>query len=62
MWNDLLRAFCLVLVLEGLWPMLVPDRWREMLLRISQVENRHVRLAGAVAVSGGLLLLHLLRD
>lgn len=27
--DDLLRAFGLVLILEGLLPLLVPTRWRE---------------------------------
>jgi uncharacterized protein YjeT (DUF2065 family) len=62
MWNDLLRALCLVMVIEGLWPLLAPDRWREMLNRIAAVDSRHLRVAGAVAVSSGLLLLHLLRQ
>ena len=61
MWNDLFRALCLVLVIEGLWPLLAPDRWRDMLAKIITVDSRNLRIAGAAAVSSGLLLLHLLR-
>ena len=61
-WNDLLRALCLVVVIEGLWPLLAPDRWRQMLMQVSAVESRKLRVAGAVAVISGLLLLHLLRQ
>ena len=61
-WDDLLRALGLVMVIEGLWPLLAPDRWREMLNRIAAVDSRYLRVAGAVAVSSGLLLLHLLRQ
>ena len=62
MWTDLLRALCLVLVIEGLWPFLAPERWREMLLKVSGVDTRTLRIAGAIAVSTGLVLLHLLRE
>jgi uncharacterized protein YjeT (DUF2065 family) len=61
MWADLFRALCLVLVIEGLFPFLAPERWREMLLKVSGVDTRTLRIAGAVAVSTGLILLHLLR-
>jgi uncharacterized protein YjeT (DUF2065 family) len=62
MWEDLFRALCLVLVIEGLFPFLAPDRWREMLLKVSGIDTRTLRIAGAVAVSTGLILLHLLRE
>jgi uncharacterized protein YjeT (DUF2065 family) len=62
MWDDLFRALCLVLVIEGLLPFLAPERWREMLLKVSGVDTRTLRIAGAVAVSTGLILLHLLRE
>lgn len=61
-WDDLFRALALVLVIEGLMPLVAPQRWREVLLRVaSQVDERSLRIFGAVMVGAGLLLLHLLR-
>lgn len=62
LWSDLLRALCLVMVIEGLWPLLAPDRWKTVLTQVVGVESRSLRMAGAVAVGSGLILLHLLRQ
>jgi uncharacterized protein YjeT (DUF2065 family) len=62
LWLDLLRALCLVLVIEGLWPLLAPDRWKSVLVQVSGLDSRSLRVAGAVAVGSGLVLLHLLRQ
>ena len=62
LWNDLLRALCLVVVIEGLWPLLAPDRWKSVLAQVVQLDSRNLRIAGAVAVGSGLILLHLLRS
>lgn len=62
LWSDLLRALCLVLVIEGLWPLLAPDRWKRVLIQVTGVDSRSLRIAGAVAVGSGLVLLHLLRQ
>lgn len=57
MWPDLLRALALVLVIEGLMPFLAPERWREMMLRLSDVDGRSLRLFGGVLIGVGVLLL-----
>ncbi len=62
LWSDLLRALCLVMVIEGLWPLLAPDRWKSVLLQVTGMDSRSLRIMGAVAVSSGLILLHLLRQ
>lgn len=59
-WSELLRALGLVMVIEGLMPFAAPTRWRSMLLTIAQIEGHSLRIAGALAIAGGLLLLHLL--
>lgn len=61
MWEDLLRALALVMVIEGLMPFLAPERWREMILRVTTVDTRGLRLFGGVLIVIGLVLLHLLR-
>jgi len=60
MWLDLFRALALVLVIEGLMPFLAPERWREMLLQVSTVDARSLRLFGGVMIGTGLVVLHLL--
>jgi uncharacterized protein len=62
LWADLLRALCLVLVIEGLWPLLAPERWKAVITEVARLDNRSLRVAGAVAVGSGLILLHLLRQ
>lgn len=59
MWLNLLQAFALVLVLEGLMPFLAPERWRELMLQLCHVDNRYLRLYGGGAVVVGLLILQL---
>ena len=61
MWEDLLRAFALMLVLEGLLPFLVPHRWREMVVNVARADNRSLRLFGGLLLGSGLILLHFLR-
>ena len=57
MWPDLLRALALALVIEGLMPFLAPERWREMMLRLSDVDGRSLRVFGGVLIGVGVLLL-----
>ncbi|MBL0719984.1 DUF2065 family protein [Piscinibacter sp. Jin2] len=56
--DDLLRAFGLVLILEGLLPLLVPTRWREAFQQLLQLRDGQLRFVGALSLAaGGLLLL-----
>jgi len=60
-WQDLWRALALVMVLEGLFPFLAPNKWRRTLLQVSQTDPRFLRVvAGGVLISG-LFLLQFLR-
>lgn len=59
MWTDLLRALALVMVIEGLMPFLAPERWREMLLRVSTTDGRSLRMFGGGLIATGVVLLHL---
>jgi len=56
-WVDILRALALLLVLEGLMPLLAPSRWRAALRRFELASPGQIRLAGFVAVAAGLVLL-----
>jgi uncharacterized protein YjeT (DUF2065 family) len=61
MWDELLAAFGLMLVLEGIIPFLNPGTLRQTLLRLAQLEDRILRIAGLASMAGGLLVLYLLR-
>lgn len=61
MLDSLLLALGLVLVLEGLMPLLVPRRWRAMFLQLMALSDGQLRFVGMIAVLGGLLLMLLLK-
>lgn len=61
MWQELAVAFSLVLVLEGVFPFVCPDRWRLWLYRLADMEGRHLRIVGLLSVLSGLALLSWLR-
>lgn len=60
MWQDLARAFALVLVLEGLWPFLSPARWRNSVLRVASLDDRRLRSFGLASMICGLVVLQVL--
>lgn len=60
MLDDLWAAFALYLILEGLLPALMPERWREAMRSISQQDPRLIRVAGIVTMLSGAFLLHAL--
>ncbi|WP_431688232.1 DUF2065 domain-containing protein [Hahella sp. NBU794] len=62
MWRELGIALCLMLVLEGVLPFLYPRRWRNMVVRLAQVDDGTMRLAGFVSMLVGTALLYLIRQ
>ena len=61
MWDELLAAFGLMLVLEGIMPFLNPRALRQTLLRMAQLEDRMLRFAGLASMGLGLLVLYFFR-
>ena len=57
MWHELAIAFCLMLVIEGILPFLAPDRWRNMLRLVDQIDDRTMRLLGLASMLTGMVLL-----
>ncbi len=53
-------ALALVLVLEGLGPMLVPRLWRRMILAISQLPDRLLHRFGGGIVVAGVVIYYML--
>lgn len=60
-WGDLLAAFALYLIIEGLLPFASPDSWRKSLAMISQFNNGQLRFFGLATIIAGLLLLFFAR-
>ena len=52
---NLLMAFGLMLVLEGLLPLLAPQAWRETFLRMTTLKDGQLRFVGLISMLGGLL-------
>ncbi|HGX94172.1 MAG TPA: DUF2065 domain-containing protein [Candidatus Tenderia sp.] len=61
MWQDLLAAIALVLVLEGLLPFLSPGRMRTLYQQMASADDRTIRITGLVSMVGGVVLLYLVR-
>jgi hypothetical protein len=56
-WSDLLAAFALYLVLEGLLPFVSPGSWRKSLLMLTQFKDGQLRFFGLASLLVGLGLL-----
>jgi len=57
MGENLLLAFALMLVLEGVVPFLAPQAWRETFRRLIAMSDGQIRFIGLTAMIAGLILL-----
>jgi len=60
--RDLGVALALLLIIEGLLPFLAPDRFREAMRRLTEIDSKTMRWAGFVSMIAGLALLYLVRS
>lgn len=60
MWELLLSALALMLVLEGVLPFLSPQRWRKVFEQAIRLSDGQLRFLGLSSMLGGLLLLFVL--
>jgi len=60
-WSDLLAAFALYLILEGLLPFFSPANWRKSLMMIVRFEDGQLRFFGLASILVGLGLLLFVR-
>lgn len=60
MWEELGKAFCLMLVIEGIIPFLYPARWRGLVAQLASVSDAQLRQMGLVSMLLGAGLLYLL--
>lgn len=61
MWQDLLSAFALMLVLEGILPFLSPGTTRRTLEMASKMDDNGLRITGLASMLAGVVLLYLVR-
>ena len=55
--SSLLTAFGLMLVIEGLMPLLAPGVWREAFRRVLDMSDGQIRFIGMAAALAGCTLL-----
>ncbi|OAM53095.1 hypothetical protein A7981_06675 [Methylovorus sp. MM2] len=53
---NLLIAFGLMLVLEGILPLVAPKAWRQTFQRMVELKDGQLRFVGLVSILAGLLL------
>ncbi|HOY69286.1 MAG TPA: DUF2065 domain-containing protein [Methylotenera sp.] len=57
--DTFLMALGLMLVLEGLMPLLMPQAWRDTFKRMIEFKDGQLRFVGLISVVSGLLLVFL---
>ena len=57
MTDNLLLAFALMLVLEGLVPCIAPSAWRETFRRLIEFSDGQVRFVGLTSMLVGIILI-----
>ena len=60
-WSDLLAAFALYLVLEGIMPFLSPPTMKRVMQSFVDSSDRALRVGGFVSMLAGLVLLFFVR-
>jgi len=54
---NLMAAFALMLVLEGVLPFIAPAVWREAFRKMTEMSDGQVRFVGLLSMLGALLIL-----
>ena len=54
--NTLLAALALMLVVEGVMPLIAPAAWREAFRRVIEMRDGRIRFIGAASVAAGFIL------
>ena len=54
MWHEMAVALCLVLVIEGIIPFVAPQRWRQLLQTIEQIDDAKLRALGLISMMAGV--------
>ena len=60
MLHDLLTAFALLLIIEGLMPMIAPRKWQQVMQELSNGNPKIIRIGGIISMLAGAVLLQFL--
>lgn len=61
MWNEILAAVALVMILEGIIPFLAPDKFRQTMAKLTQMPDQVLRVIGLASMTLGIVVLYILR-
>jgi len=61
MWAEILTAVALVLVIEGIFPLLAPQAFRESMRAIIARNDQTLRIVGLSSMIAGALLISFIR-
>jgi len=59
MWESIVPALALVLVIEGMLPFLSPKSWRDAMSQAAQLPDSVLRTMGFVSMLAGVIILYL---
>lgn len=61
MWESIIPALALVLVIEGMLPFISPKSWREAMTQAAQLPDNILRSLGFVSMMVGVIVLYFVR-
>jgi len=61
MWTEILTAVALVLVIEGIFPLISPKAFRESMRAITERDDQTLRIVGLSSMIAGALLISFIR-
>ena len=61
MWDSIIPALALVLVIEGMLPFISPKSWREAMTQAAQLPDNILRSLGLVSMMAGVIILYFVR-
>lgn len=61
MWSEFLAALALVLVIEGIFPFIAPEKYQQIMAQLTQMPAKALRTIGLVSMVLGISFLYLLR-
>jgi uncharacterized protein YjeT (DUF2065 family) len=60
-WTEILTAFSLYLIIEGMIPFVSPGGFRRAVFKVAQMADNQLRLTGLATMIAGLILLFIVR-
>lgn len=60
--HPFIAALALVLIIEGIMPFLAPNVWKDLLKQIAELDNKQLRIFGAVMLLTGAAILQYIKS